>query len=83
MGVFHFLTALTLSFSIYTSHPTTTFKMGISLASKSYFDCLKQRLCFFATFRNHTILSLSFILVLAGITIHLYSSLVFLHVKAL
>ena len=57
MEAFYFLTVLTLSFSICTSsHSTATFKMDISLASKSHFNCLKQRLCFFAIFMNHIVL---------------------------
>ncbi len=63
VGVFYYFTTLILSFSIWTSLcPTTTPRMGISLASKLHFDCLKYRLCFSATFRKCIILSSSFFL---------------------
>ena len=57
VGIFYSLTALTLLFSICTSHhPTITTRMGILLALKLYFDYLKQRLCFSTTFENHIII---------------------------
>ena len=69
VGVFHSLIALTFSFSICTSpFPTYTPNIGISVALKLHFDCLKHRLCFSAIFRNLIVCLFSSSFVFAKIT---------------
>ena len=59
------------------------FKMCISSALESHFDHLKQRLYFFATFKNHIVLSFNLFLVLDGITKLFIQFLVLFHIKFL
>ena len=69
IGILHSFTTLIFSCSILTClFPTITPRIGISSILKSYFDCLKHRLCFSAIFKNLIILSSNYSIVFAGIT---------------